>query len=186
MADISQDLSTENLQNIKFLLSTTLTRETLVRSKVSQHSDVGVVNFWTRGRTCSCVVIPSHKGHILFMTEFPGRGHWTGEAGHGFVPEGWSGGGLFKEHRQMGPGQKSVCLQEFRLGQTSGFQSGVFSMHGKPTAPDHAWNNDAFNRKRKCVFYYPRKGSETCMKTPIPMYFYSACSIKNIENSFIK
>lgn len=35
MADISQDLSTENLKNIEFLLSTELTRETLVKAKVT-------------------------------------------------------------------------------------------------------------------------------------------------------
>lgn len=37
MTNISEALATEDLKNIKFLLSTTLTRETLEKSKVSQH-----------------------------------------------------------------------------------------------------------------------------------------------------
>lgn len=37
MANISEALATEDLKNIRFLLSSTLTREKLEKSKVSQH-----------------------------------------------------------------------------------------------------------------------------------------------------
>lgn len=37
MANISENLATEDLKSIKFLLSSRLTREKLEKSKVSQH-----------------------------------------------------------------------------------------------------------------------------------------------------
>lgn len=43
MANISEDLATEDLNSIKFLLSRILPREKLEKSKVSEHWCVGVV-----------------------------------------------------------------------------------------------------------------------------------------------
>lgn len=101
MANISEDLASDDLNSLKFLLSQVLPREKLEKSKVSQHWNVDESLF-------------HRKTHSQLMTEFPGRGHWAGEAGQGFVPERWPCGGVFSGHRQTRSDQKSICLQEIR------------------------------------------------------------------------
>lgn len=67
MANISQALSTENLKSIKFLLSTTLTRENLEKSKVSHHmTRMWLIPECVGGRV-PVSLSPWHKGHFHFI-----------------------------------------------------------------------------------------------------------------------
>lgn len=116
---------------------------------------------WMRGSVSS-------KPHSPLMTEFPGCGHWAGEAGQGFVPERWPCGGVFSGHRQTRSDQKRICLQEIRSEQSFPVSYVVFFLKPQTNPCMNYWHRWKAIKEQKMTVAYshdvgwnPRKESET-------------------------